>query len=133
MSIYGLTKGTQFENDIEQIKKGEEQGAVLYASISYIAREKGLTEIADKLMEIAIDELKHAAIYSVLNSHANQDIHEIMLKLQRIEVATESRLNKFAQKLEVIGNDVSQIIVSIAKDEARHGEKLKHLIDMLQR
>lgn len=36
MSIYGLTKGTQFENDIEQRKKGEEQGAVLLCELTWV-------------------------------------------------------------------------------------------------
>ncbi|MCR3758592.1 ferritin family protein [Clostridium felsineum] len=133
MSINGATKGTEFENEIEQKKTGEAQGAVLYASMSYIARSKGLTEAADTLMEIATDELKHAAIYSVLNNKVSQDIFETIMKIQPVEVAAESNLNEFSEKLQAIGTDVSQVITSIAKDEARHGEKLKHLIDILKK
>jgi rubrerythrin len=128
MSIFGLTKGTEFENEIEQLRKREEQGAVMYAAASYLANEQGLDEIADVLLKIALDELRHAGLYAILNGQANNDISETMKKIQPIETAAEQRISEFADRLKTIGLEVTEAVKSIAKDEAGHGEKLKNLI-----
>ncbi|MBC9786686.1 rubrerythrin [Heliobacterium chlorum] len=133
MSVFGLTKGTDFEKEIEQYRNGEAQGAVMYAASAYLAGERGLDEVSDLLMKIAVDELRHAALYAVLNGQVSQDIFETMKKIQPIEVAAESRLNEFAQKLQVIGPAITQEVEAVAKDEAVHGERLKYLLEKYQK
>ncbi|MBM7865225.1 rubrerythrin [Heliobacterium gestii] len=133
MSIFGLTKGTDFENEIEKNQNGETQGAVMYAAAAYIAGEKGLHEAAELLLKIAVDELRHAGLYAVLNGKVNMDIFETMGKIQPIEVAAESRLKEFAQKLGVIGAEVTSAVEAVAKDEAVHGERLRYLLEKYQK
>jgi len=133
MSILGLTKETEFKNEIEQRKKGEEQGAAMYAAASYLANEQGLHEVSEVLMKIAIDELRHAGLYAIMNGQISKDIFETIKKIEPIEVAAEFRLNDFAEKLTIVGEEVAEAVKSIAKDEANHGKKLKYLMEKYQK
>lgn len=105
----------------------------MYAAAAYIAGEKGLHEAAELLLKIAVDELRHAGLYAVLNGKVNMDIFETMGKIQPIEVAAESRLKEFAQKLGVIGAEVTSAVEAVAKDEAVHGERLRYLLEKYQK
>ena len=95
MSNLGVTKGTQFEEQIEGLAKGEEGGASMYAALSFLAKEKGLDEVSEELTKIAIDELRHAGLYSVLNGHVSDDIFSILEKFAPIETGGLEKLQQF--------------------------------------
>ena len=130
MSIYGVTKGTKFEEQIDKNGKGEEQGASMYAGLAFLAKERGLDEISEILLKIASDEMRHAGIYEVLNGHTNQDIFELLKKISPAESNAFERLNQFASQVRGIGlEDAAKQIEAIALDERRHGELLMNIVD----
>ncbi|MBU3177998.1 rubrerythrin [Clostridium estertheticum] len=130
MSIYGVTKGTKFEEQIDKNGKGEEQGAGMYAGLAYLAKERGLDELSEVLLKIAADEMRHAGIYAVFNGHINQDIFEFLKKIAPVESNAFESLNQFASKMRGIGlEDAAKQIEAIAVDERRHGELLKNIVD----
>ncbi|MBU3156633.1 rubrerythrin [Clostridium estertheticum] len=130
MSIYGVTKGTKFEEQVDKNGKGEEQGASMYAGLAFLAKERGLDEISEILLKIATDEMCHAGIYEVLNGHTNQDIFELLKKIAPAESNAFEGLNQFAGKVRGIGlEDAAKQIEAIALDERRHGELLKNIVD----
>ncbi|WP_298836990.1 ferritin family protein [Clostridium sp.] len=129
MSIYGVTKGTKFEGQIDKNGKGEEKGAGMYAGLAYLAKERGLDEISEILLKIAADEMRHAGIYAVLNGHTNEDILGFLKKIAPAESNAFESLNQFASQMRGIGlEDAAKQIDVIAEDERRHGELLAKLV-----
>ena len=130
MSIYGVTKGTKFEEQVDRNMKGEEQGAGMYAGLAYLAKERGLDEIAEVLLKISLDEARHAGLYAVLNGHSNKNIFEVIKKYAPGEKNAFKMLNQFASNVRDIGlDDAANNIENIASDELRHSELLSDLID----
>ncbi|MBU3099513.1 MULTISPECIES: ferritin family protein [Clostridium] len=130
MSIYGVTKGTKFEEQIDKNGKGEEQGAGMYAGLAYLAKERGLDELSEVLLKIAADEMRHAGMYAVLNGHTNEDILQFLKKIAPAESNAFEKLNQFASQVREIGlEDAAKQIESIAVDERRHGELLVKLVN----
>jgi len=130
MSIYGVTKGTKFEEQIDRNGKAEEQGAGMYAGLAYLAKERGLDDIAEVLLKIALDEARHAGLYAVLNGRTNKDIFEVIKKYAPGEKNAFEMLNQFASQVRDIGlDDAAKHIENMASDELHHSELLSDLID----
>ena len=130
MSILKLTKGTDFENEIDKNMKGEAQAALMYAAMAHIAGESGLHEVKDTLMKSAVDELGHAALYAVLNGSFNEDIFKTMKSILPLESAAGASLLEFAQRLRLQGlEEAAKEIESVAKDENNHSERLTYLTE----
>lgn len=129
MTNYGITKGTKLENIIENMRKGEADGASMYSALSYIAKEKGLEELSDKLMQIAVDELRHAGIYALLNGQVNDNIFDMLKKMAPVEINAEEKLKELAASIKDLGlESASKEVESIALDEGNHGKELEKLI-----
>lgn len=130
MSLYGITKGTELESIVENNMKGEANGVVMYYALSYLAKEKGLNDIAETLEKIAQDEARHAAFYSILNGQVNKDIFAVFSNIQKAESAALPKLNEFAENIRKMGlEEVAEKIKGIALDEERHGKILQEIID----
>lgn len=130
MSIFGVTKGTELEELIDKNGKAEEQGAGMYAALAIIAKERGLDEISEVLLKIALDEARHAGLYAVLNGHSNQDIINTLSRMSPLESAAEVRLYKLAENVsELVSKEAGDKIKALAADEGRHGEILKDLVE----
>lgn len=130
MKNYGITKGTPFEKPIEDLSKGEAGGASMYAALAYIAKEKELNDVSDKLMEIAIDELRHAGFYTILNGQVDENIFEMLKKMAPVESSGVEKLQQFAETLKNSGlESVAKHVETIASDEGRHGKTLEKLIE----
>lgn len=78
MSLFGNTKGTALEEQVEQYLMAENQGVVTYCALARLAAEQGLTDIAAALGELAGDEARHAGLYAVLNGHVPQDLLAVL-------------------------------------------------------
>lgn len=130
MSIFGVTKGTELEKEIDKLWKGEEQGAGMYAALACLAKERGLEEVSEDLMKVAVDEARHAGLYAVLNGHANDDIFDVLKKMGPLESGGVEKLQQFAERVRELGlKEAAEQIESAALDEGRHGEILKDLVE----
>lgn len=129
MSILGVTKDTEFEKEIDSYRKAEANGAELYSSLSFIAKEKGLDKLSDELMKIALDELKHAGLYATLNGHVDGDLFDLLKKMAQAESGAVGGFNDFAKRLREKGlEEAAKQIELAASDEGSHGGKLDKLI-----
>ena len=130
MSLLGVTKGTDLENTINQLWKGESQGAAMYTALAHIAMERGLDDMAKVLISIASDEARHAGLYGVLNGHANADIFTALSHMAEQENSAAEKINAIAQSARDLGLDkVAHEIEIAAIDETRHGKILKQLVE----
>ena len=130
MSLYGVTKGTDLEKDIEHIMHLEENGVSTYYAIARIAAEKGLNDLADELRKIAADEAEHAGLYAMMNGVVSDDIFSLLSRMAEGETAGEKAIEGFAQRVREAGlEDAAQAIRAAGVDEGRHGTRLKELIE----
>ncbi len=130
MSIFGSTRGTELECDIAKKINGEEKGAVMYAAMAYLAAEKGLHEAAELLMKTAVDELRHAGFYAVLNGVVEEDLYKGMTNILPLEAKAETALSAFAELLKAQGmGKAAEEVKAIAKEESDHAERLQYLIE----
>ena len=130
MSIFGATKDTKLEEQVDKHGKGEEQAAGMYAALSYLAKERGLNEVAEVLFKIATDELRHAGLYAVLNGNTNQDIFGVLKKAAPIEKNAVDQLHQFAKYLRDLGlEEAAKQIDATAMDEGNHEEILVNIIE----
>jgi rubrerythrin len=129
MSVLGLTKGTELEEEVEQYLKAESQGVTMYCGLARLAEERGLKDVSKILLKLAGDEARHAGLYSALNGHVSQDIFTVLSQVAKVEIAAKDRINLFAQKARSMGLDkVADEIELTAEDEGRHGILLEELI-----
>ncbi len=129
MDNYGVTKGTKFEEKIQELTTGEAGGATMYSALAYIAKAKGLDEVSDELMKIAVDELHHAGLYAVLNGQVSENIFDVLKKMAPVESGGVEKLQEFAAILKDSGlKSASEQIEAVALDEGRHGNTLEKLI-----
>ena len=73
MSIYGQTKGTEFEKQIAQLATGEAMGGMMYYALARIAQDFGLEEVAKEFIELGNQETNHGAFYAMLNGRYPYD------------------------------------------------------------
>ncbi|MBP2656250.1 MAG: Rubrerythrin [Firmicutes bacterium] len=129
MSLLGITKGTDLENEVERYLKAESQGVVMYYGLARLAAEKGLDDVADLLIKLAGDEARHAGLYAVLNGHINQDIIAVLTHAAKAETAGREQINALANKARSLGFDEAACEIEVAaEDEGRHGIVLEALL-----
>ena len=133
-SLYGQTKGTPLEALTTMLAKGEATGTMMYYALARLAREQGLAEVAEKLIEAANQEANHAGFYAVLSGLYPNDFWTLLHGLQKAEAAAEPRMMKFAERFREAGlNQAAAEIELLAKEETHHGELLQELLDKYQK
>lgn len=131
LKFIGQTKGSPIEESIKNGFKSEAVGAATYTAIAFIARNKGFNDVAESLEKIALDEIKHAAMYAILNGMVSEDnIMEQLKKFSMIEAAADEKLGKLAQAAEKLGfKESEQMILESIEDENKHSKILKDLYE----
>lgn len=128
MNLYGSTKGTEFENMIDEIAKGEAMAAGMYFTLAHIAKEQGKDDMAQKFTKIATDEARHSGMYSYLNGKMSEDIISILPEFVKEEENAYPNLLGLSEKIRQAGlSDAADMIKRAALDEKGH-QKLLELI-----
>jgi rubrerythrin len=129
MSLFGVTKGTELEKQIDQYLEGETRGVAMYHGLARLARERGLDDVAVVLLKLAADEARHAGLYAVLNGRIPQDIFVILNQVAQLESDAMGKIKDFAHQVRMLGlDDAAKEIEAAAEDEGRHGQVLQELL-----
>ena len=130
MSLIGLTKGTDLEEKIAEMWKGEAMGAAAYHALAIVAEDKGLSELAKDLREIATDEARHGGLYAALNGHASENLRDTLLAMSNGELSAGEKIKELSKAASDLGlEDAAKAINAAAEDENRHGKVLKKLVE----
>lgn len=135
MNIFGQTKGTALEKQIAQLAAGEAIGGAMYYALAMIAKEKfGLSDVAEKLIELGNQETNHGAFYSMLNGrypYEEKAFWQMIRGLSKAEDKGDGNINKLADKLAEIGVDKDAVeqVREFAQQEKHHGEVTKAIIE----
>jgi len=130
MSLIGLTKGTDLEQKIDEMWKGEAMAAAAYHAFAIVAEEKGLSELSDGLKKIAADEARHGGLYAALNGHTNLNLLETLSAMSNAEISAGEQIQELSKVIAELGfEDAAQAVKAAAEDECKHGEILKQLVE----
>lgn len=130
MSLRGITKGSKVEEVIGNLVKGEAMAAGMYFSLANVAREQGENEVAEKLMEIAIDEARHSGLYSFLNGELSGNIFDILEMFKKEEVNAVNEILKLSNAVKAEGfEEAGKLIEDAAKDEGKHARLLTEILE----
>ena len=127
MSIYGQTKGTEFEKQIAQLATGEAMGGMMYYAMARIAQDFGLEEVAKEFIGLGNQEVNHAGFYATLNGKYpsnEKDFWKLVKGLSKAEYKGEGNINKLADALRTKGlSEAADSIEYFALQEKHHGIK----------
>ncbi|MGL5822333.1 MAG: ferritin family protein [Sarcina sp.] len=126
MKLHGVLKGTEFENMIDEIAKGEAMAAGMYFTLAHIANEQGKEEMAQKFTKIATDEARHSGMYSYLNGKMGEDIMSILPNFIKEEEGAYPNLVGLSEKIKDAGyEEAADMIKRAALDEKGHQKLLE--------
>lgn len=129
MNLYGATKGTKLEKQVDELLAIETRAVGLYYGLAMLAKDKSLNDVADALLKLADDEARHAGLYTVLNAHIPPDIFAMIIPVADIESNSVKDIKVLAQQVRELGLDkVAQEIENVAADEGHHGQILQELV-----
>lgn len=131
MSIYGKTKGTEFEKQINQLATGEAMGGMMYYAMARIAQDFGLEEVAKEFIGLGNQEVNHAGFYATLNGKYPKDekgFWKLVKGLSKAEYKGEYNINKLAESLRAQGlSEAADSIEYFALQEKHHGIKTEDI------
>lgn len=129
-SLHNQTKGTPLEKMTAALAQGEAKGAMMYYALARLAREQGMSDIADKFIEAANQEANHAGFYAVLNGMYPRDFWNLVRGLQKAETAGKASLMNLSEKFRAMGLDNAAAELEVfAEQEAHHGVLLREILE----
>ena len=128
--IYGLTKGTEFENLCDGAAKAEAAGVMMYYALARMAQEQGYPEeVSEKFIEMANQEAVHAGFYATLVGKYNSDIWHLAESFASAEEKGEVQEYQIAQAFREAGlTEAAYEMEIFAKQEGHHGATLREMI-----
>ena len=128
MSLYGLTKGTPLEKSVAALAQGEANGVMMYYALARLAKEQGLDDVAETLIESANQEAVHAGFYAILNGKYPKDFWALLETVKKAEIAGEKQIKALADKVRAAGfSEAADEMEIFAKQEGHHGVVIEEI------
>lgn len=121
-SLHGATKGTELEFISKEAARAEINGTLMYYALARLAKEQGLDEVSEILLESANQEAKHAGFYATLNGKYPKDFWELLDRVKAAEYGGEANVKALADKFRAAGlNKAAEEMETFAQEEKHHG------------
>ena len=126
----GVTKGTEVEEAVDMNFNGETEEVGLYLAMARQAQREGYPEVAEVLKRIAWEEAEHAAHFAELNGKIDTSTEENIKKMLKGEQgANKGKKEASVKAKEEDLEEAYQYFDESSRDEARHAQMLKGLLD----
>ncbi|KAB2952559.1 rubrerythrin family protein [Heliorestis acidaminivorans] len=126
----GVTKGTAVEDEVTANFRGETTETGLYLAMARQAQRQGYPEVAEVLKRIAWEEAEHAAHFAELNGMISSCTKENLEKMLAGEIGANKGKKMAATKAKENNIDAAHdYFDESSKDEARHAQMLKGMLD----
>ncbi|MDO5308084.1 MAG: ferritin family protein [Planctomycetia bacterium] len=130
MSLFEKVKGTKFEQTSAMLAQGEAQGTMMYYALARLAKEQGLPDVAEALIEAANQEANHAGFFATLVGKYPQDFWMMVRGLMAAETSGEITVKRLADKFRADGlTEAADEMEIFAKQEGGHGALLKKILE----
>ncbi len=128
MSLHGLTKGTPLEKSVAALAQAEANGVMMYYALARLAKEQGLDDVAETLINSANQEAVHAGFYATLNGKYPKDFWALLETVKKAEIAGEMQIKALADKVRAAGfNEAADEMEIFAKQEGHHGVVIEEI------
>jgi rubrerythrin len=122
---------------IENLKAafaGESQARNMYTFFAKVARKEGYHYIANIFEETAMNEMRHAKDHFIMLEGIGDTAANLKEAMDGENYETTSMYPTFAKEAEEEGNmEAAMLFTQIAKIEAEHRERYKHLLEMVEK
>jgi rubrerythrin len=126
----GVTKGTELEEAVDLNFKGESMEIGLYLAMARQAQREGYPEVAEAFKTIAWEEAAHAARFAELNGKISANTKDNVMSMMKGEAGANRGKREAAVKAKQLDIDPAHdFFDESAKDEARHANMLKGLLE----
>lgn len=122
---------------IENLKAafaGESQARNMYTFFAKVARKEGYHYIANIFEETAMNEMRHAKDHFIMLDGIGDTAANLKEAMDGENYETVTMYPTFAKEAEEDGNmAAAMLFTQIAKIEAEHRERYKHLLEMVEK
>jgi rubrerythrin len=122
---------------IENLKAafaGESQARNMYTFFAKVARKEGYHYIANIFEETAMNEMRHAKDHFIMLEGIGDTAANLKEAMDGENYETVTMYPTFAKEAEEEGNmEAAMLFTQIAKIEAEHRERYKHLLEMVEK
>ena len=133
MPMYNYAKHSKFADKIRQMQAAETNGSELYFVLVYLAKEKGLHDLADAMLKNACEDSQHGGMYGAMLGKGKESEEELWrqaVKLYKLEASAEDSLRKLADEIRAGGEpDLAACVESTIAEENEHAQRLKAVFD----
>ena len=133
MSMHNYAERSKFADAIRQMQAGETRGSGLYFVLIFLAREKGLHDLADAMLKNAMEDSLHGGMYGAMLGQGKESDGEFwkqVVGFYRLEANAQGKLRKMAEELRAAGEeDLAACVESTIEEENEHARRLKAVFD----
>ena len=133
MTMHNYAQHSKFADKIRQMQAAETNGSELYFVLIYLAREKGLHDLADAMLKNACEDSLHGGMYGAMLGQGKESDGEFwkqVVGLYRLEANAQGKLRKMAEEMRAAGEeDLAACVESTIEEENEHARRLKAVFD----
>ncbi|MBR1645593.1 MAG: rubrerythrin [Selenomonadaceae bacterium] len=128
-SIHALAKGTELEPTLAALAQGEANGVMMYYALARLAKEQGLDEVAQTLIESANQEAVHSGFYATLVGKYPKDFWALLAGIAKAEYSGKAKVKALADAVRAAGLTAAADEMEIfAEQEWHHGVVIDELM-----
>ncbi len=132
-TMFNYAEHSRFADEIRRMQAGETRGSELYFVLIYLAREKGLDDLADAMLKNAMEDSLHGGMYGAMLGKGKESDGEFwkqVVALYRLEANAQDGLRKMADEMRAAGEEaLAACVESTIEEENEHARRLKAVFD----
>ena len=133
MTKFNYSQNTKFADKIRQIHGAEVKGSELYFLLIYMAKEKGLHDLADAMLKNACEDAQHGGMYATMlgkGKESEEELWKQAVRLYKLEASAQDSLQKLADEIRASGEtELADCVASTIEEENEHARRLKAVFD----
>ncbi|MBQ7456529.1 MAG: hypothetical protein IJS54_02815 [Desulfovibrio sp.] len=129
MGMHDYAKQSKFAEKIRQMHNAEVNGSELYFVLAYLAKEKGLSDLADVLIQNACEDALHGGMYGAMlgkGHDADDAFWQQIVRLYRLEASANASLAQLAEEIRAGGEPaLADCVAATIAEEDEHARRLE--------
>ncbi|MBQ9407618.1 MAG: hypothetical protein IJU37_12890 [Desulfovibrio sp.] len=133
MTMHNYAEKSKFADKIRQMHAAETNGSELYFVLIYLAREKGLHDLADAMLKNACEDALHGGMYGAMLGKGKESEEELWaqaVRMYRLEASANGHLRSLADEIRAAGEPaLADCVESTIAEEDEHAERMKAVFE----
>ena len=129
MTMHNYAAVSKYAGMIKKMHGAETSGSQLYFVLAYLAKEKGLDDLADAMLKNAMEDSLHGGMYGAMLGKGSVDdasFWKQVVNLYRLEAGAREPLQAMADEVRAGGEEeLARSIESTIGEELEHARRLE--------